>query len=183
MYDATEIDEILALRTMTLTDDEKSAARATDTTRRSDHRARRQPAGRSPRTFARRGPLLAQVGAENGKPNGCRAVVESRRRRIGGAGYATRRDRRNCRGKGQPRAIEPGIDAAPMLRTCSWRASRDGRSRFSDVDDKNIVPSRWLTIPQRSCSAGMADIFISPRRNGTVECSADDLYPDAKQPV
>ncbi len=31
MYDATEIDEILALRTMTLTDDEKSAARATDT--------------------------------------------------------------------------------------------------------------------------------------------------------
>ena len=30
MYDATEIDEILALRTMTLTDDEKSAARATD---------------------------------------------------------------------------------------------------------------------------------------------------------
>jgi len=31
MYDATEIDEILALRTMTLTDDEKRAARATDT--------------------------------------------------------------------------------------------------------------------------------------------------------
>jgi hypothetical protein len=30
MYDATEIDEILALRTMTLTDDEKNAARATD---------------------------------------------------------------------------------------------------------------------------------------------------------
>ncbi len=30
MFDATEIDEILALRTMTLTDDEKAEARATD---------------------------------------------------------------------------------------------------------------------------------------------------------
>jgi hypothetical protein len=30
LYDATEIDEILTLRTMTLTDEEKSAARATD---------------------------------------------------------------------------------------------------------------------------------------------------------
>jgi hypothetical protein len=31
LFDATEIDEILALRTMTLTDDEKAEARATDT--------------------------------------------------------------------------------------------------------------------------------------------------------
>ena len=38
LYDSTEIDEILTLRIMTMTDEEKAAARATDPLRRADHR-------------------------------------------------------------------------------------------------------------------------------------------------
>ena len=38
LYDSTEIDEILTLRVMTMTDEEKAQARATDPLRRADHR-------------------------------------------------------------------------------------------------------------------------------------------------
>ena len=38
LYDATEIDEILALRVLTLTDDEKREARGTDARAAADHR-------------------------------------------------------------------------------------------------------------------------------------------------
>ena len=43
LYDALEIDEILALRVMTLTDEEKAEARGTDPRVRRHHRALRRP--------------------------------------------------------------------------------------------------------------------------------------------
>ncbi len=46
LFDATEIDEILTLRVMTMTDAEKAEARATDPRARGDHRPlRRDDAG------------------------------------------------------------------------------------------------------------------------------------------
>ena len=46
LFDATEIDEILTLRTMALTDDEKREARAHRSARRRDHRPGRCDARR-----------------------------------------------------------------------------------------------------------------------------------------
>ena len=57
--DATEIDEILALRVLTLTDDEKAEARGTDPRAGGDRRPLRRHAARGVGAPARRGPLAA----------------------------------------------------------------------------------------------------------------------------
>ena len=83
LYDATEIDEILALRVLTLTDDEKAEARATDpraaaiVDRCDDDAARGVGSGSTVRS-GRSSPLELHRNADR---HG--AVVGSGRRRLG----------------------------------------------------------------------------------------------------
>ena len=57
LFDATEIDEILGLRVLTLTDEEKAEARGTDARAADDHRPLRRPPAGGVGPAARRGPL------------------------------------------------------------------------------------------------------------------------------
>ena len=61
--DATEMDEMLTLRTLTLTDDEKRLVRGSDPRGSGAGRPRRQPAARTARPAARRDPLDVERGA------------------------------------------------------------------------------------------------------------------------
>ena len=81
--DSTEIDEILALRVMTLTDDEKAEARGTDSPCCSNHRSLRRHAGRDLDPIARSG-SLATTSRPGGRrrPDRIGAVVGSRAGRV-----------------------------------------------------------------------------------------------------
>ena len=127
LFDSTEIDEILTLRVMTMTDEEKAEARATDPraaeiidrcdemspeTLQQLHGVLRDP----------HGPLDRRAGRvrnlERPLRDRRRALVGSRRRRERAAGGRQRGHRRGAGRQGQPGA-RPPVPAGPTPRTCS----------------------------------------------------------------
>ena len=150
LYDATEIDEILTLRTMTLTDAEKAEARATDPrAARVIEQVDQLPAGAS-RSVARRAALpTSGRGRQRAR---CRrrprpphasanAVVGSWRRRLGRPGDRSRR----CRGRADRTRVTRSATAgtqSPHRRSGSVprRAQRDRRG--------SAVRRRWSAAPR-----------------------------------
>ena len=154
LFDATEIDEILTLRTLALTDAEKREARATDPRaaeimdRLDDHaagdagaHARGDPL---PEVGARPGPG-ADRPAEPGLPGAAGGFGDRRsltrswsgRRCPGGTRARTPRchprpTTSSSTASGSPAAARSGCaraPGAPTRRTCSWSGARRGRGR------------------------------------------------------
>jgi hypothetical protein len=117
LCDATEIDEILTLRIMTMTDDEKREACATDERARRDHRTHRRAAARGVRAASRRHPA-----ARHG------IVLQSAGRRT--ARRRGRAGRRRPDWQGLPRAPAP-VPARRHDGHVPGGARRDGRGRVS----------------------------------------------------
>ena len=146
LFDSTEIDEILALRMLTLTDEEKREARATDTRVGRDLRSRRRHAARDVRSPPRRralpggspGVSPSDVGAP-GRP-GARvragAVVGPGGRRRLRSGDRHRLDRRHPGRPGRRRSgcgPGPAADAHDMF--LAGRAATV-EAALHDVDDE-----------------------------------------------
>ena len=121
LFDATEIDEILTLRVMTMTDEEKAQARATDP------RAAAiidQCDAMSPDAMARLHGTLRDPHPDRRGSRGRRLVgsVRGQRRRPG--------NRRGAGGRGADREGQPGaaatLEAAPTRTTCSSPAAPPG---------------------------------------------------------
>ncbi len=134
LYDATEIDEILTLRTMTLTDAEKAEARATDPrAARVIEQVDQLPAEHLDRLHGALRYLRRVEGADDAEPDARRrpmptssahasadAVVGSGRRRVGRPGDRSRRRRRACGSRaGHAYGCARDAVAAPTRRTCS----------------------------------------------------------------
>ena len=130
LYDATEIDEILTLRTMTLTDAEKDEARGDRSAGRGrvidqvdtlppDHLDRLHGAGAVPPAGHRRGhptrrPFYGTVAARD-VPDARHAMVGSRCRPVRVAGNRCHRDRR--------RASRPRVEGQAAAGRASHRCS------------------------------------------------------------
>ena len=149
MCDATEIDEILALRILTLTDDEKRLARSTDP------RAAAivdRIEGFSPDVFASLHGEMRAMGGGEPKPRRP-AVVGTRRRRRGEPVGGRHPDRGRGRGEGLEVRLRPGArpGAAPTPRTCSSPAWRPPwRACSSTSTASSTSPSRSTTTPAPS---------------------------------
>ena len=137
LFDATEIDEILTLRVMTMTDAEKAEARATDPRAAAiiDRCDAMTPGG--PAAAARR-PAATRTVPDRRRPTP--PWWDPGRRRRGRPGDRHRRSSTGCRvGKGSlvRRAARAG---APTRRTCSSPARSPGSPRCSfDVDGETHV--------------------------------------------
>ena len=154
LCDGTEIDEILTLRIMTLTDDEKREARATDARARPHRRPRRHHSARDARAAARRGALAAprrrsSRGAGAGDDGsaarrrrhpasaGWEEFLNPARRDAAGRGHA--RDRRR-RSSARARGCGCGRRAAPTRWTSSSPAATPGWTGiYRDVEDACYV--------------------------------------------
>ena len=139
LFDATEIDEILSLRTMTLTEEEKREVRGTDPRAAALlDRVDTMPPEILDR-LARHGPLPAQGDRTRAGPADS-AVVGSGQRRVGVAGDGHGHGRRRCRGqRTYGSGCGPGVrraDAQDM-----FLAGRFGTvvAVLSDVDGETHV--------------------------------------------
>ena len=140
LFDSTEIDEILLLRTMTLTDEEKREVRGTDARaaaildRIDDMPAemfeRLHGAIRYARVVPSEVPPALEAEAEHA------TVVRPRRRRLVRPDHGHRADRERRRGERHPRAC-CGRATGPTRRTCSSStAPRRCRACSTIVDDE-----------------------------------------------
>ena len=173
LHDACEIDEILTLRTLTLTDEEKREARATDPRAKAIvDRADVMPEG-GVRPAARRRALAAP---------GFRAASMRRRTRrrrpIPRPGGGTRARTTRCRpaatrsswtgfaSRGGAGCVCTRGRAAPTPTTCSFRAGpRGSRPSCSTWTTSGTWPWCWTTIRVRTCTSGTGGTTTSPRRN------------------
>ncbi len=139
LFDATEIDEILTLRVMTLTDEEKAAARATDPRAAADRRPLRGAHPRRDGAAARR---PARPGRPlHAAPDDPRRGPRTRGTGRGGTRRWTARSTRTGRrcssrgvpvqqGQPRPRAPEPpGRRPGPVLRRPGGPGDRGARRR------------------------------------------------------
>ena len=152
LYDATEIDEILALRVLTLTDEEKAEARGTDPRAaaiidRCDDDAARG-VGPAPRRDAARSAQSGPVRARHRRPREpIRDARPARRRPRGGTRRPTRRSTRGptrCWSAGSrcARAMPVRLRrrTGPMPRTCSSAGcAATVAGVFTDVDGAQQV--------------------------------------------
>ena len=174
LFDSTEIDEILTLRTMALTEDEKREARATDERAaaiidRVDNmppellerlhgavRYLKGVEGAAGREEAQ--PRAGAVVGPGGRPDG----VAGDRRGGGGRGRG---------GQGEPGAACARASAGPTPRTCSWPAGRPPSRRCSWTSTATATwPSPSTRTRRPTCSAGTAATCTSrPTRSSPDE--------------
>jgi hypothetical protein len=162
LFDAGEIDEILSLRTLTLTDEEKREARATDPRAKAivdrvdalpkEVFARLHGAVRS----------LQPVADEGAPPEpGWEPAADHR--------VSPDADAVSSTGFASPAAAESGWSRgvrAPTPTTCSSGTAPRGSRRCSWTSMAiGTWPWCWRTIPARTCTSGTAGTATSRRRN------------------
>ncbi|GAB3980067.1 hypothetical protein GCM10029978_077140 [Actinoallomurus acanthiterrae] len=162
LHDGTEIDEILSLRTLTLTDAEKREARATDPRAAAilDRVDAMPPEVMSRLHGAVRslGPASATAGEDASPP--------SRWTPPDAADLPPDADVVVVAGRVSPRAAGCACcrsGGAPTRRTCSWRAGPPGWRPCSSTWTAPVSwPSPWRTIPGPSSTDGTGGSVTSP---------------------